>query len=48
MAAGECMGLLWKPLGVPMSIYYPAAVVVGIVFAAAMFALYYKKTEKYK
>lgn len=48
MAAGECMGLIWKPLGVPMSIYYPIAVVVGIAFAAAMFALYYKKTEKYK
>lgn len=48
MAAGECMGLLWIPLGVPMSVYYPVAVVVGIVFAAAMFALYYKKTEKYR
>ncbi len=48
MAAGECMGLLWKPMGLEMSTYYPIAVVVGIIFAVAMLALYLTKTKKYK
>ncbi len=48
MAAGECMGLLWTPLNIEMSTYYPIAVVVGIVFAAAMLALYVAKTAKYR
>ena len=48
MAAGECMGLLWTPMGIPMSTYYPIAVVVGIAFAAAMLVLFVNKTKKYK
>ena len=48
MAAGECMGLLWPPMGIPMSTYSPIAVVVGIVFAAAMLVLFVNKTKKYK
>lgn len=48
MAAGECMGLVWKPLGLAMSTYYPIAVVTGIVFAGAMLALFLKKTRKYE
>ena len=48
MAAGECMGLLWTPMGIPMSTYYPIAVVVGIAFAAAMLGLFLTKTKKYK
>ena len=48
MAAGECMGLLWTPLGIGMEVYYPIAVAVGIIFAIAMLALYLKKTAKYK
>ena len=48
MAAGECMGLLWTPMGIPMSTYYPIAVVVGIVFAVAMLALFLSKVKKYQ
>ena len=48
MAAGECMGLLWKPMGLAMSTYYPIAVVTGIVFAGAMLALFLKKTRQYE
>ena len=48
MAAGECMGLLWTPMGIPMSTYYPIAVVVGIIFAIAMLGLFLTKTKKYK
>ena len=47
MAAGECMGLLWTPMGISMDVYYPIAVVVGIVFAVAMLALFLKKIKKY-
>ena len=47
MAAGECMGLLWKPLGLTMRVYYPIAVVTGIVFAIAMLSIFLKRTKKY-
>ncbi|MDO5400993.1 MAG: carbon starvation protein A [Eubacteriales bacterium] len=46
MAAGECMGLLWNAIG--FTGFYPVAVVVGIVFAAAMLAVFLKTTAKYK
>ena len=48
MAAGECMGLLWTPMGIPMSTYYPIAVVVGIGFAVAMLVLFKSKIKKYE
>lgn len=48
MAAGECMGLLWTPMGISMDVYYPIAVVVGIVFAVAMLALFKVKIKKYE
>ena len=47
-AADECLGILWKALSVPMSVYYPAAVAVGIAFAIGFALLFLKKTEKYK
>ena len=47
MAAGECMGLLWNPMGISMDVYYPIAVVTGIVFAGAMLFLFLKTTKKY-
>ena len=48
IAKGECMGLVWTPMGIPMSTYYPIAVVVGVMFAAAMMALFLGKIKKYK
>ena len=48
MASGECMGLLWKPLGLSMSVYYPIAVVTGIVFAAAALGVFLKTARKHK
>jgi prolipoprotein diacylglyceryltransferase len=35
-------------MGIPMSTYYPIAVVVGIIFAIAMLGLFLTKTKKYK
>ncbi len=47
-AAPECLGILWGALGIEMAVYYPIAVVVGIVAAVGLLALYLKKTAKYK
>lgn len=44
LAAPECMGLLWKPMGIEMSTYYPIAVVGGIVVAALFLFIYLKHT----
>ena len=48
VSAPECLGLLWTPMGIPMSTYHPIACVVGVLFAAGALALYLKKTAKYK
>ena len=47
-AAPECMGLLWTPMGVPYSTYYPIAIVVGLVAAVAFLLLFQKKAAAYK
>lgn len=47
-AAGECLGLLWKPMGIAESVYYPIAVVAGIIAAVGFLALFLKKSAKYK
>lgn len=44
MVAGECMGLVWTPLQIPSSVYYPAAIVVGTLAAAGFLLLFLKKT----
>lgn len=46
-AADECLGILWKTLSVPMSVYYPIAVAVGIVSAAVFLFVFKKTTAKY-
>ena len=47
-AAGECLGILWNALSIPMSVYYPIAVVVGILAALACLFIFLKTTAKYK
>ncbi len=47
-AADECLGILWNALSIPMSVYYPIAVVVGIVLALVCFFIFKKTTAKYK
>lgn len=44
MAAGECMGILWKAIN--FTGYYPVAVVTGIVFAALMLLLFMRTVKK--
>ncbi len=46
MASDECMGLLWKPLGIPMNVYYPIAVAVGIAFAFALLTVFLVKATR--
>ena len=47
-AAGECLGLLWKAVGIAESVYYPIAVVAGVIAAVGFLALFLKKSAKYK
>lgn len=47
-AAGECLGILWNALSIPMSVYYPIAVAVGIVAALVFLFIFKKTTAKYK
>lgn len=47
-SAGECLGILWNALSIPMSVYYPIAVGIGIVSALICLAIFLKKTAKYK
>ncbi len=44
MAAGECMGILWKAIN--FTGYYPVAVVTGIVFAALMLLIFMRTVKK--
>ena len=46
-AAPECMGLLWKPMGLAFETYYPIAVVVGLASAAGLLVLFKNKIKKY-
>ena len=47
-AAGECLGILWNALSIPMAVYYPIAVGVGIATACLFMFIFLKKTAKYK
>ena len=47
-AAGECLGILWNALNIPMSTYYPIAVAIGIICALLFLGIFLKKTAKYK
>ena len=47
-SAGECLGILWNALSIPMSVYYPIAVVVGILSAIVFLTIFLKTTAKYK
>ncbi len=47
VAAPECMGLLWKPLGLAYDVYYPIALVVGAVCAAGFLGIFLKAAKKH-
>lgn len=44
LAAPECMGALWETLGVEFDVYYPVAIINGLVFASLFLFIYLKKT----
>ena len=44
VCAPECLGLLWKPMGVGAEVYYPLAIAVGIIAAAAFGVVFLKKS----
>ncbi|MBR2927796.1 MAG: carbon starvation protein A [Oscillospiraceae bacterium] len=45
--APECLGILWKALGMEFSAYYPIGLVVGVVVAIAFFCVFNKKIKPY-
>ena len=47
IAAPECLGLLWTPMGLAYEVYYPIAVVGGIFFAVLFFGIFMKSAKKY-
>ena len=47
MAAPECMGLLWTPMGIGYEVYFPIALVVGAGFAVLFFAIFMKAAKKH-
>ena len=47
VAAPECLGLLWNPLGIGYDVYYPIAIVVGLACAAGFFAIFMKSAKKH-
>jgi hypothetical protein len=47
IAAPECLGLLWTPMGLAYEVYYPIACVAGIGFAVLFFAIFMKAAKKH-
>ena len=45
VAAPECLGLLWIPMGLAYSVYYPIAVVVGVGFVVLFLGIFLKSTK---
>lgn len=46
VAAPECMGLLWKPMGLAYDVYYPIALVVGALCAVLFLGIFMKSAKK--
>ena len=47
VAAPECMGLLWTPMGIGYDVYYPIALVVGLICAVGFLAIFLKSAKKH-
>ena len=45
IAAPECMGLLWTPMGLSYDVYYPIALVGGALFAVLFLGIFLKTTK---
>jgi len=48
IAAPECLGLLWTPLGLAYEVYYPIALVGGAGFAVLFLGIFLKATKKHE
>ena len=46
IAAPECLGLLWTPLGIAYEVYFPIALAGGAIFAIAFLGIFLKTTRK--
>jgi carbon starvation protein CstA len=45
IAAPECLGLLWTPMGLAYEVYYPIALVGGALFAVLFLGIFLKATK---
>jgi carbon starvation protein CstA len=48
IAAPECLGLLWTPMGLAYEVYYPIALVGGAMFAVLFLGIFLKATKKHE
>ena len=46
IAAPECLGLLWTPMGLAYEVYYPIALVGGALFAVLFLGIFMKSIKK--
>ena len=47
IAAPECLGLLWTPMGLAYEVYYPIALVGGAGFAVLFLSIFLKAAKKH-
>ena len=47
VAAPECLGLLWTPLGIGFNTYYPIALVIGLLCAVLFLGIFLKSAKKH-
>ena len=48
IAAPECLGLLWTPMGLAYEVYYPVALVGGAGFAVLFLGIFLKATKSHE
>lgn len=46
ICAPECLGLLWTPLNISYTVYYPLSILLGIAAAVLFLLLFLKKTAR--
>ena len=48
IAAPECLGLLWTPMGLAYEVYYPIALIGGAAFAVLFLGIFLKSAKKHE
>jgi multidrug transporter EmrE-like cation transporter len=48
IAAPECLGLLWTPMGLAYEVYYPIALVGGAILAVVFLGIFLKAAKRHE